>query len=286
MTDSQLLQFDGTVCGTRNCAAASGAMAVRSKTRDADQITPQQFRNESGRSCDKMDPPDATHSRSGGLYIGDVVKVCAAHGVQIVYARDQTIEQLRANLALGGGAVVLGDCQDAPIQPTPGVVYHSLWVHGFRDGDDTTHMHDPRLTSAHWVTLAAVERYWRSGAAAEMWAGSVADVAQPDAGLPPAAGGEMDHTITTDAAGAEQWGGTCQAGANGARYYRLDGSLDSNLDPGTVKTTAGHVRRSDGALGSIIGGTLRFVHDSEAPWQADPVAPPVEIPPTAASCQP
>ena len=94
-------------------------------------------------------------------------------------------------------------------------------------------------------------------------------------------GADMDYTVITNA-GAEEWGGFATVGPNGANYFRLDGTKDSNLDPGTVKPTAGHVRRSDGVVGSLIGATLRFVTDSEAPWQPDP-APPVVDPDCSAA---
>lgn len=168
VSDYHVTQYDGTTCGSRNCAAASGAMAVAFA--GGDQMTAKQFRLESGISCSL-----GVDTVSGGLRIVDVMRVAQAHGVLLNYGGLQSwpATALRARLAIGQGAIVLGDCQEAPVSPSLNVVYHSAFVHGL-DGSDRTHWHDPRLSAASWQPVSKVITYWEGMDHGMRYAGFVA----------------------------------------------------------------------------------------------------------------
>lgn len=138
-----------------------------------DQMTSRQFRAESGISC-----VAGVDTVSGGLRIFDVQRVAQAHGVAINYGGMQSwpASALAYRLGIGQGAIVLGDCQEAPISPSLNVVYHSAFVHGLRvsDGVQQTHWHDPRLGIAYWVSVAKVITYWEGMDHGYRYAGFVA----------------------------------------------------------------------------------------------------------------
>lgn len=119
-------------------------------------LTADEVRAESGVSC-----KPGVDTASGGLRILDVQRVAKAHGVTIDYGGLQSwpAEDLLTRLERGMGAIVLGDAARAPISPTPGVLYHSVFVHAI-DAQGRTHWHDPRLSAASWVPLAKVLTYW------------------------------------------------------------------------------------------------------------------------------
>jgi len=154
MSDRHVRQFTGSPCGPFNCAAASGAMAIEYAGGPA--LTADQVRAESRVSC-----KPGVDTVSGGLRILDVQRVANAHGVTIDYGGLQSwpAEDLLTRLERGMGAIVLGDAARAPISPTPGVLYHSVFIHGL-DAQGRTHWHDPRLSAASWVPLAKVLTYW------------------------------------------------------------------------------------------------------------------------------
>jgi hypothetical protein len=179
MEEYQAQQFDGTLCGKRNCAACSCAMAIYWATGGAVKLSCKQVRELSGRSCVPMDPPNATHSKSGGLYISDVEKVCEMYGVSVDYGRgsggalrDWSRLEIQSKLERGYGMIALGDAQAAPISPTTGEVYHSIFVHGF-PGDIAVHSHDPRLAQSYRVPLAAIMRYMEADSDGKHLAGFV-----------------------------------------------------------------------------------------------------------------
>jgi hypothetical protein len=161
VSDYHCKQFDGTVCGQRNCAACSGAMAVAFA--GGPQLTGKQFRSLSGVSCALGED-----TLSGGLRSTDVYRVAQSFGVAINYGGGQgavnewPASALEYRLRIGQGCIVLGDAQEAPVNPSYNVVYHSAWVHDFRvsNGVEQTHWHDPRNAGPQWVSLAGVHRYW------------------------------------------------------------------------------------------------------------------------------
>lgn len=163
MSDVHVKQFTGSACASRNCAAASGAMAVAFA--GGPQFSADQFRTFSGISC-----TPGVDTVSGGLRSVDVWRVARSFDVDINYGgvngavTDWPATALEFRLRNGQGAIVLGDAKDAPTNPSTNVVYHSAWVHGFRvtsTGTKQTHWHDPRNTGASWQSIAGVIRYWQ-----------------------------------------------------------------------------------------------------------------------------
>ncbi len=173
MPDYHEYQLDDKTCGGRNCAACSTAMAIAFATRYAVKINGDRVRKLSGRSCTPQNPPDAHHSRSGGLYISDVVKVAAHFHVPIDYHLDandvarswtradarQRIQQLRE------GAIVLGHFGALPRKYRVGSFTgeHSAFVHAYRASDDTVGWHDPLRRSAIRLPWSALMDYWEAG---------------------------------------------------------------------------------------------------------------------------
>jgi hypothetical protein len=156
-------QFDGSpvYCDGRNCAAASGAMAVAYATNGAKRPSADDFRRVSGKSC-----TPGVDSRSGGLTINAVAATCAKYGVSIDYGADPNIAlkrwtatELKTRIRGQYGAVLLGDYDQIPAKydAQPGFAGdHSVWVH-----DGTSYSvcwHDP-LRSAHirvpWTVVIA-----------------------------------------------------------------------------------------------------------------------------------
>lgn len=167
MSEYHVRQFDGgsTVCDGRNCACASGAMAVAFGSGGKQQPTSDQFRTRSGESC-----IPGVHSPSGGLFIGDVERTAATYGVSIDYGLDPgqglkrwTAAEEKARLLDGRfGMVCLGDYDTLPsaIDAQPGFNGdHSTWVHDYRASDDTVCWHDPLAAGPRRVKWSVVVAY-------------------------------------------------------------------------------------------------------------------------------
>lgn len=173
MADYHEYQLDDTTCGGRNCAAASTAMGIAFGTRYAVEISSDRVRKLSGRSCTPQDPPDEHHSRSGGLYISDVVKVAAKFHVAIDYhfdandvARAWTVDDARMRLDdLGEGGIFLGHYGALPKKYRVGTFIgdHSTWAHGYRRSDRTVGFHDPLHRAAIRLPFDALMDYWQAG---------------------------------------------------------------------------------------------------------------------------
>ena len=161
MAEYHVKQFDGgsILCDGRNCACASGAMAVAFGTNGEQRPTSDGFRARSGESC-----IPGVHSASGGLFIEDVVSTAATYGVTIDYGAPTrwTATQQKAKLRLGYGMVTLGDYDQLPpdLDVQPGFNGdHSTFVHAYRASADTVCWHDPL---AHWqrrVPWSVVVKY-------------------------------------------------------------------------------------------------------------------------------
>lgn len=246
MTDIHVYQLIGRTCPGRNCAAASGAMAVAAATDGGTVLSADRFRVDSKISC-----TPGVHTRSGGLPIYAVVAVALGHGVSIEFGnppKPWPMAELEKRLRAGWGAVVLGDYEAAPDHaPTTFAGDHSVWVHGFRveGGVKQTHWHDPLRTPGYggrWVSLAAVIRYWRFTAGGGRVAGYAGFVRLP----PP---------TKRPARNVDGWALV----ATGSTYYRARGTWDHNYPvklTGPQKITTGG-RRWVGAshVGILPGGT-------------------------------
>lgn len=193
LAERHVKQFDGTRCASFNCAAASAAMAIYWGTNGRVALTASQVRTKSEISC----TPGAD-TRSGGLRAIDVQRVAAAYGVTVDYGGNGLINwpagELYNRLASNHAAIVLGDANRLPVNPTSGVVYHSIFGHALRVGSQgrETHMHDPRNTSGIWVPLSALDRY-QLGMEGVRFSGFVA-LPAPDTSMPPP-GGSTDMSI-------------------------------------------------------------------------------------------
>lgn len=182
MNDVHVRQDLTTYCGKKNCAAASGSMAVAFG--GGPVLSSDQFRALSGVSC-----VPGVDSSSGGLRATDVWAVAQSFGVTIHYGglagaiADWPVWALEGRLREGEGCIVLGDCKVAPTSPcATDELYHSAFVHGFRvdGGVEQTHWHDPRLSGASWQPLTEVITYWQGMDHGRRFAGFVAP-AQTDA---------------------------------------------------------------------------------------------------------
>ena len=138
-------QLTGTACAPRNCAAASGAMALADA--GGPRLTADQFRGQSGSSC----VPGA-HSASGGLFISDVERVIRANGQDIDYGRDANGSPRRWKPAdftsrlPAEGAVLLGDYDALWATYRASATFlgdHSVYVHDYRTVGDNVCWHDP-----------------------------------------------------------------------------------------------------------------------------------------------
>lgn len=146
MVEYHVRQFDGgpTICDGRNCACASGAMAVAFGSGGKHTPTSDEFRQRSGQSC-----IPGVHSPSGGLFISDVERTAATYGVEIDYGPGfyrWTATQQKTRLKMYQGMVCLGDYDQIPswLDEQPGFNGdHSVFIHDYRISDDTVCWHDP-----------------------------------------------------------------------------------------------------------------------------------------------
>lgn len=145
MRDYHAPQMTGSACQGRNCACASGAMAVYFGTRGAAQMTADDFRHASGASCVK-----GVHSPSGGIFISDVERVCASKGVTIDYGRASstyyrrwTPTEIKTRLSTYFGGVIQGMYSEvhAPWRAHGSTFQggHSAFAHDLRDDLPDSH---------------------------------------------------------------------------------------------------------------------------------------------------
>lgn len=134
-------QLDGTVCGTRNCAAATGADDVYYGTRGHQQLTAHQFRSRSGVSCIK-----GKDTTSGGLAIRHIIDTAAAFGVKVDFGegvRRWTKTEVKTRLMLNYGGHFLGDYDQVPWPwRDHGSTFegdHSAWAHDYREDVKDSH---------------------------------------------------------------------------------------------------------------------------------------------------
>lgn len=182
MTDYHAPQMTGHRCGPYNCAAASIAMALHAATDGKVTITSDQARADSGVSC-----TPGVHSKSGGLFISDVIRVAAKYGVTIDYGvgpatyRRWTLDEGKQRLGSGMAAVVLGDYDQVPgPYRAPGSTFmgdHSAFAHDYRASDDTVCWGDPLRKEPHirlpWRVFAAY--WWKPNHPLRGYAGWVSD---------------------------------------------------------------------------------------------------------------
>lgn len=178
MTDFHATQLTGSRCQGRNCAAASGAMAVAFGTRYAKKMSADAFRAATGASC-----VPGVHSASGGLFVSDVIKGCAEFGVPINYGlnandvpKQWSEDELRSRLRdQGEGLVCIGRYGALPAKYRVGTFtgMHSTWVHAYRSSDHTVGWHDPLRKGAIRLPFGALLDYWEGGSPAR-YAGFVA----------------------------------------------------------------------------------------------------------------
>jgi hypothetical protein len=149
---------------------------------------------------------------SGGLRSTDTYWVAKSFGVELNYGgghgavADWPVSALEYRLRIGQGCIVLGDCQEAPTNPSYNVIYHSAFVHGFRvyGGVEQTHWHDPRNSTATWQSVAGVIRYWQGMEHGLRFAGFVApnqvaglpDTSTGDPPIPPPAPDPMEFDMS------------------------------------------------------------------------------------------
>ncbi len=188
MQDYHAIQMTGSACQGRNCAAASGAMAVYFGTRGHAEMDADDFRHASGVSCiPGKDTP------SGGLTIFAVESVCASKGVDIEYGRASSsyyrrwnMTEIRARLGTYYGAVLLGMYSSVPAPwRAHGSTFkggHSTWVHDYRADlpDSSTHTvqptfcwHDPLRARPIRVPDSVVLHYTQNDSALRGFAGFV-----------------------------------------------------------------------------------------------------------------
>lgn len=178
--DFHVKQFDGDggYCDSKNCAAATAAVDIHAAT--GIRLTADQVRAESHVSCvPGVDTP------SGGLRIGDVERVVAAHGGNIDFGWVEGVGYTRwapSTLALrceqGGGAHLL---IDYGYLRTPwraeGSSFtgdHSTYAHDYDRGSATYCWHDP--LRPHGIRIPAAElvrTWWPSGGLLRGYAGMV-----------------------------------------------------------------------------------------------------------------
>lgn len=276
MSEFHASQFiPNTRCSPFDCACGSCGMSVAFA--GGPQLTHDQVRTESGVSC-----VPGIDTISGGLRIADVERVAKAHGVFVDYGRKAdgtytswTRDALRQRLVAGHGAILLGDCQDAPVNPTVGVVLHSAFVHGL-DANGRTHWHDPRLSQAYWITLADVITYWESFNGSVRYAGFVA----PDqAGNPPDTSTGDGMAIVTQNPRSGLW--NLSVVVDGCSAIVLHNGATIGLEKGTGKQGVCKVYvPSQGFIG--IGGDAYILGD-EDPSSPDSLAVLMERDVTAVS---
>lgn len=168
-TDYHVPQFDGDggYCDSKNCAAASGAVAVHGGTGGRVRMSADTFRGQANVSC-----VPGVSTPSGGLRFSDVSRVAALHGVTIDYGWVDGKGYTRwapATLALrcsqDWGAILPGD-YDQLHEPyrAPGSTFmgdHSVRVHRFRGSDGTYCWHDPLRKTGIRVPASVVNAFWQ-----------------------------------------------------------------------------------------------------------------------------
>lgn len=173
--DYHAIQFTGSPCAGYNCAAASAAMGIFLGSGGRARLTADQVRTESGVSC-----RPGVRTPSGGLFIGDVIRVAHAHGVTIDYGRDPVSTYKRwsfamaeSRMASGWGMIVLGDYDQMP-KPyrAVGIAFqgdHSSFAHDFRVDlhasyrgpvGPTVCFHDPLRPAPIRLPWAVFAAYW------------------------------------------------------------------------------------------------------------------------------
>lgn len=188
MRDYQAKQMTGSKCQGRNCACASGAMAVYFGTRGHAEMTADDFRYASHISC----VPGAD-TPSGGITISAVERVCASKGVTIDYGRAATsfyrrwnMTEIRTRLGTFYGAVLLGMYSSVPAPwRAKGSTFqggHSLFAHDCRDDKPDSHFgkvqrtycwHDPLRDRPIRVPESVVVAYTQSTSPIKGFAGFV-----------------------------------------------------------------------------------------------------------------
>lgn len=184
--DYHVRQFDGgaTACDGRNCAAASGAMAVWFGTGGRVRLTSDQFRSLSGVSCEP-----GVHSQSGGLFISDVIRVADRYGVAIDYGGNDwgytrwAAPEAALRLGTRWVGIFLGDYdQLSRAERAPNSSFlgdHSALAHDF-DGT-TVCWHDPLRTAPIRLAIGSLLRYWQKPTSpVRGFAGWVRDNRLPD----------------------------------------------------------------------------------------------------------
>ena len=166
MTDYHATQRTGSPCAPFNCAAASGAMGLYATTDGKVQLSADAFRARADVSC-----VPGVHSNSGGLFISDVVRVFDIYGELIDYGKTEmgytrwSPPELRRRLhEEGEGGVLLGDYDALPIEYRASATFrgdHSVWVHDYRELDDTICWHDPLRLRPIRIPIGAAISYWQ-----------------------------------------------------------------------------------------------------------------------------
>lgn len=166
MTDYHATQRTGSACAPFNCAAASGAMGLYATSDGRVQLSADAFRARANVSC-----VPGVHSSSGGLFISDVVRVFESYGESIDYGKTEMgwtrwpAPELRRRLhEAGEGGVLLGDYDALPIEYRASATFrgdHSVWVHDYRESDDTICWHDPLRLRPIRIPISAAVSYWQ-----------------------------------------------------------------------------------------------------------------------------
>ena len=174
MRDYHAKQLTGSACQGRNCACASGAMGLFFATRGGKQLTADQFRRATGKSC-----VPGVSTPSGGITINDVERVFRANGVKIdyrggtPYLKRWTVSQGQVKLSSAYGAVFLGDYDQLPWPWRASTTFrgdHSVWVHDYRVDKGDSHYgrigptvcwHDPLRGKPIRIPWLAAVKYWQ-----------------------------------------------------------------------------------------------------------------------------
>lgn len=244
MIDYFATQRTGTVCAPRNCAAASGAMGLAAGSANAITLTSDEFRAEANVSC-----IPGQHSNSGGLFIGDVIRVFEAHGVEIDYGqfddppgftRWAPSELARRLESDEEGAVLLGDYDALPKQFRASFTFlgdHSAWVHDYRASDKSICWHDPLRFKPIRIPISAALSYWQKpGSPVRGFAGFVSI---KEANVP---GLALDHLKSKP-------GTVVVKNIQGVLAVQVADLQSFALAPGSRKTTIGSARLIGDPLG-------------------------------------
>lgn len=176
MIDYQAIQLTGSKCQGRNCAAASDADAIYFGTGGKVKLTADDVRAQSGKDC-----IPGSDTPSGGLFISDVIRVAALHGVTIDYGSDSvtfytrwTPSQAESKLSHHQGGIFLGDYDQVPAPyRQPGSTFtgdHSAWGHDYREDlpafggtkpEPTVCWHDPLRKTSIRLPFRILAAYWQ-----------------------------------------------------------------------------------------------------------------------------